>query len=156
MTIIGILIAIAGVEFAGWTKGYNMEVEVKQIYSELMSARVKAMQRNTCRYVVFGSVSSYSIYEDALNGSCLCSPVPTNVPTGVTNPKTLTYPVTAGSVLKIKMNSQGLVTPTCADESVQAKTIRVDSTVSSDYDCINLAQTRITIGKWNGSVCDAK
>lgn len=159
VAIIGILIAIAGFQYASWIKGYKIESEVKQIYADLMSARAAAMQNNRCRYVVFNSVSAYSIYEDAVNGPCLCNPVPNTPPKGHINPTTLAYPLTAGSVLTIKMKSGGLVVPSCAGETtITAATIRVqtDSSVSSDYDCINLAQTRINIGKWNGASCDAK
>lgn len=165
VAIIGILIAITGFQYASWIKGYKIESEVKQIYTDLMSARAAAMQRNCCRFLVFSTTTSYSIYEDIdpttriCKNVCSCLSIPTATPTGFTNPQTLAYPLTAGSVLTIKMKSGGLVTPTCADENnITAATIRVqtDSSVSSDYDCINLAQTRINIGKWNGASCDAK
>jgi hypothetical protein len=33
-------------------------------------------------------------------------------------------------------------------------TIRLSSTAQPDYDCITVRETRIKMGKWNGTACD--
>jgi prepilin-type N-terminal cleavage/methylation domain-containing protein len=146
ISIIGILAVALGFEFTGWMGKYRVESQVKEMYVDLMNARARAMQRNRVHFVNFPNMTSYRIFEDT-------NPVPDGNRTleiandAIVLPtKTIQYALTWGGG-NIAFDNRGLVSPN--------GTIRINSTVDPDYDCIVLFATRINMGKWNGS-CVAK
>jgi len=51
IAIVGILVAIAVRNFGGLNEKYKVEAETKQLFSDLMDARGRAMQRNRASFV---------------------------------------------------------------------------------------------------------
>jgi prepilin-type N-terminal cleavage/methylation domain-containing protein len=144
LTIMGILVFLLGFSFQDWTGNYKVESQAKEMYVDLMNARARAMQRNRCHFVVV-TANNYQIFEDA-NEDCVYNAGDTAL-TAFTSPKTLTY--TSNWTGTVTMDTRGMVN--------QNDTIRFDNLGKNpDYDCITIYSTRINMGKWNGSSCDAK
>lgn len=153
VAIVSILAVALGFQFSGWIGSYNVESQTKNMYIDLMNARARAMGRNRAHFVVVTN-SNYQIFEDTNeNGSCeSCasgsgadSPVP-----GFTSAKTFdsNYQASSGTGT-ITMDTRGMISPTT--------TIQFNNGgYSPDYDCIIVEATRIKMGKWNGTSCDAK
>lgn len=147
ISVIGILVVALGFSFQGWMGGYRIESQAKEMYTDLMNARARAMERNRCHFVVV-TANNYQIFEDA-NENCQYNAGTDTALTAFTNPKTLTYPVDASSWTgTVIMDTRGLVSP---DNTIR---FAIGSN-NPDYDCIVLFATRINMGKWNGS-CVAK
>lgn len=154
IAIIGILAGLGIVSFRGWINRYNIETEVKQMYADLMQARLLAMDKNRTHFATL-STGSYAIYDDtspAPNGD---GTLTVGSDTQVYPSATLTYPITWGGGSTIEFTNRGLVNT--------SKTICVYSTFDPSYDCLLLSATRIRMGKLNaqgGSCtsdkCDAK
>lgn len=149
VSVIGILVIALGFSFQGWMGKYRMESQVKEMYTDLMNARARAMQRNRMYFVNFPNTTSYRIFEDTNpapdgNGTLEIANDAQVLPT-----KTIQYALTWGGG-NITFDNRGLLSPN--------GTIRVTSTLDPDYDCIVLFATRINMGKWNATTtnCDAK
>ncbi len=145
ITIIGILALALGFSFQDWIGNYRVESQTKEMYIDLMNARARAMQRNRCHFVVV-TANNYQIFEDA-NENCAYDAGTDTALTAFTSPKTLTY--TSNWTGSVTMDTRGIVKPN--------DTIRVNILGNNpDYDCIIIYFTRINMGKWTGSSCDAK
>jgi prepilin-type N-terminal cleavage/methylation domain-containing protein len=87
--IIGILAAIAIPNFTNFVRKNRIENQTKRIYTDLMNARVKAMNNNMRHFMVFnymGSASNpnqYAVIADT-NGNNLLDLPPTGAPAGDT------------------------------------------------------------------------
>ena len=64
LAIIGILLAIAGISGTAMLNKYRVESQTKQMYVDLMNARVSAMSKNRM-YFVTPAATQYTIYEDS-------------------------------------------------------------------------------------------
>ena len=49
MVIAAILLALATLNFSAWSRKHNMEAQVKQMYTDMLSAKVDAMHRRMQR-----------------------------------------------------------------------------------------------------------
>ncbi len=152
VSIIVILVAIVTIQVPGMITRYNVERQIKEMYSDFMTAREKAMTRNRIHFVTFPAARQYSIYEDT-------NPSPDGDGTLQVNndarilQKTTRYDIVAtladnSAPLKTTFNQNGIIT--------NLGNIRLSSTVKADYDCILLAPTRISLGKYDGTNCNAK
>ena len=161
IAIIGILAVALGFSYVGWMGRYQVEKTTKNIYSDLMTARARAMQRNRMHFVRFPVTTSYTIYEDDSNG---VAKIPDGdgilqEGTGITAdtqlasfPKTLEYAVTIGTVagvppITFNLDSRGTISPErtiCIFTDADGDGI---SDTDPDYDCIIISQTRIITGK---------
>jgi prepilin-type N-terminal cleavage/methylation domain-containing protein len=63
VSIIGILLVALGLEFVGWKGRSAVEVETRDLYNNLMNARVNAMNRNR-DFFVTGATDYYVFFED--------------------------------------------------------------------------------------------
>jgi prepilin-type N-terminal cleavage/methylation domain-containing protein len=157
VAILGILFVIGFLSYRGMMDRYNVEKQMKEMYVDLMSARIRAMQRNRIHFVTFTS-TQYTVYEDT-------SPAPdgdgaltigsdtqimqkslmTNFP--------ITYPADWNNSAKLlQFTSKGLL-----DTSVTTTgTVRVAVEKNGEYDCIAISETRNALGKWDGTQCRAK
>jgi len=163
ISIIGILVVAFGFSFINWRAGYTIESEVKQIYTDLLNARLSAVQRNHQYFADFPSTASYRIREDSnddanpavttgdtvvLNG--ILMPMP---PALITDATSVAFPVTwAGGT--IVFDAKGIVqTPASPSDAF----LCVSNTYDPDYDCIVISQTRINMGKMQtaGGACNA-
>lgn len=159
VTIISVLAIALGFSFQGWIGGYRIESQTKDLYADMMAARVSAMQRNRSHFVVVESDAirgQYRIFEDA-NGNGVYDEGSEDNMQKFTNPKILDYPLlcTAADLCTVdngtvSFNTKGIVSPNA--------TIHLDKGSNNpDYDCIVLFATRINMGKWNDvDTCDAK
>jgi len=126
---------------------YNVEKQTKEIYSDLMAARMMAMNRNREHYADFTSATTYRIVEDTNDNSDI------NVGAGdtVLFPKTVEYENKAngsGIPVTFKFNRRGTMSP--------LRTIRIAHTTDPDYDCIVISTTRINMGQMSGNSCVQK
>jgi len=135
IAIMGILMAIAGVSYNEWMSKYRLEGQVREMYADLMNARVRAMQRNLDHFVVV-TPGSYNAREDSDDDG--------NPDNEVLSPKLLSFP--SSSTITVTLNKRGLVSP---EDTIRFNT----GDVTASYDCITLVSTRIRIGRWNGSTC---
>lgn len=163
ISIIGILTVALGFEFIGWKGRYNVERTTKDIYTDLMDARTRAMMRNRTYFVDFldptGEVERFRQYRisadtaavddwdadgDGLydaDGDNNLDAWHTTLPTF---PKTLgsDYSIVWGNAnTPLVFNKRGTITPNdtlCIDYNFNA---------DPDYNCIIISRTRINLGE---------
>jgi len=147
--IFGLLLGMSAIAAHDWLINAQVEDQMREMYSDLMNARASAMQRNRTFFVTLGA-NQYAVYEDS-------SPPPdgddhlqtgTGQDTRVTQRTTKYTLGTSGTVTLFTFSNTGLVS---SDFSV-----RGISNASPAFDCIDLSTTRILMGKWDGTKCDAK
>ena len=150
IAIVGILVAIAVGNFGGLNEKYKVEAETKQLFSDLMDARGRAMQRNRASFVQVNG-NDYQTYEDT-------SPAPDgdgalqNTDTLIIDAK-VSHAIATGNIavpLIFNFNRNGIASVTGF--------IRLSSTGQPDYDCIWIRATRIKMGQYNatGNTCAEK
>jgi prepilin-type N-terminal cleavage/methylation domain-containing protein len=150
ITVVGILIAAISTDFMGWRSKYKVESQMKEMHIDLMNARSRAMERNRIHFVDLSVANQYTIYEDT-------DPAPDGdgiLDTGAGKDtqrlrKNLDQPITFTTGDTVMFNSNGLLAST-------AGVIRTSTSYDADYDCIGLETTRIIIGQWDGTACQAK
>ena len=150
MVILGILASLGTVSFRGWIRKNEVESQVKEMYTDIMNARLTAMHRNTTHLIslsasqIRGSVDTNG---DGVGDNALCiwnrktgdsadASCPNNQSLSYKN---LVYPVTWNGTASLAFNARGL--------SNTNKTICVFSTHNPSYDCISVSSTRIRMGK---------
>jgi len=148
IAIAGILAGLSVANFAGLTRKYNVDNEVRGIYSDLSNARIMAMNKNRTHFVDL-TTTGYIVYDDT-------SPAPDGdgaltvgsdtvvlTSNSALNLSTTTsrdfFPIVWNGTNPISFNSKGICTT--------PGTICVYSTVQPLYDCISIASTRIRLGK---------
>ncbi len=179
IVIVMVLIGALGFDYRGWQGNYKVESETKQIYADILNARVRAMQTDRIHFLKFlggaadHSYSSYEVVEDT-NGDGVENAGDT-VLTGF--PKTLQYPVWWADDTgtdrcdTVSFSTKGLIGITDSDcvtpeniAYVKTKT-SLDSKISPDVNCITVQQTIVDTGQMPydpnnafaaGSTCNAK
>jgi prepilin-type N-terminal cleavage/methylation domain-containing protein len=144
--IFGTLLGISAVLGHDWIVRSQVEGQTRELFTDLMSARVSAMQRNRVYFVKLAA-NQYSIYEDTFD-------TPDGNGTPETGPgqdtlvkqKTSSYTLDSFGTTDFNFSSCGLA-------SGGSYTIHVVSTTAPSFDCIVLNQTRLLMGKWNGTDC---
>lgn len=148
IAIIGFLFTLAGIEFNNWIKRYNVESEIKEMYVDLMNARARAMQRNRAHFITLGT-TSYTIYEDTNPAPDGDGTLQTGSDTQVASlSRTIQDTINWTGSGNISFDSRGLASP--------AGSLYLTTTSVPEYDCIVVYYTRLNLGKWSGSSCDAK
>jgi prepilin-type N-terminal cleavage/methylation domain-containing protein len=138
IAIMSIIFAIAGLSYNSWMKKYRLEGQVRELYVDLLNARVQAMQMNHV-YWVDMAASSYAIKADANDNGVVDDPV--------IRTKQFEYPLT--SPVNVALNARGIVSPLA--------TITFNTGgINAAYDCITLSPTRIRMGKYYGANCIAR
>jgi prepilin-type N-terminal cleavage/methylation domain-containing protein len=139
IVIIAILLAMATLNFSAWSRKHNMEAQVKQMYTDMLSAKVDAMHKRR-QFTVNTNVitNSYTI---------------TDVTTGTVVQKTLKFPVTtsagAGINLALTFDVNGLNITANAPQTICLQT----SDASLAYDAIIIDQVKINLAKRTGGNC---
>lgn len=164
VTIIGILAVALGFSYIGWMGKYRVEKTTKDLFTDIMDVRSKALTRGRTYFVDFNTPAPaagegcYRVIEDTNNDSVLNNgdtiiiPAPLTV-LPLTNQKTVKYVINvglAGGGSRITVNRRGIVTP---NGSIN---FTLPASVVPDYDCLVVFNTRINMGKMNGANCDAK
>lgn len=140
VAIISTLLMVAAFAYVRYNVRYNIERQTKQMYSNLMKARMRAFQENRQIVVVFSN-NSYATYIDNdssgsyTNGDILISDLTDN---------NLAYTI-AATFDELVFDVRGL--------AKRAGHIRIDRDNPAEYDCINVNFTRIDMGKYNGTNC---
>jgi prepilin-type N-terminal cleavage/methylation domain-containing protein len=138
VAILGILLAIGTIDFRTWAIRYNVERQIKELQSDLMTARVQAKNRNRAHFVVLGS-NQYVITDDTDdNGSNDATDTVLVSRVGVRNAMQWSN---AGET-QFVFSKRGLSEFAGAD-----KTICVFSTAGPSYDCLVITPSRINAGK---------
>jgi prepilin-type N-terminal cleavage/methylation domain-containing protein len=160
--IIGILAIALGFSFEGWQGRYRVESTIKDVESDLMKARARAMQRNRGHFFTLAA-NQYTMQEDLSpwpDGDGDLTAADDVRPAGYNDPIPLLqkdvdapYTLTWNGNAEIEFTTRGLyvVEPPPND----TKTIcmftdfdgDLDSDVEPDYDCLVISQTRIILGK---------
>jgi prepilin-type N-terminal cleavage/methylation domain-containing protein len=149
VSIVGILALALGFSFQGWMGKYKIENEVKTLYSDLMDTRTKAMTRNRMYFVVLNA-GNYQEYADTNGNNAPDAGAGDNPEAEFTNPKPLEYsPEWTGT---IAFDTRGLASTNATI------VLNIPADTDPDYDCIHVYQSRIRMGKFNGttSTCDEK
>jgi prepilin-type N-terminal cleavage/methylation domain-containing protein len=166
IAIVGILVIALGFSYQGWQGAYKVEKATKDIYTDLMDARTRAMTQGRAYFVDFPAATMYRMSMDDSNGvakinngdgvfqpqanpAVVTANTDTTLPTF---PKTVEYTITWNAGGTITLNQRGIIsTP---------GTICLTTTAAPDYDCIVISQTRINMGRLTtqisaGGACDA-
>lgn len=168
ISIIGILAIALGFSYVGWQGAYKVEKVTKELYSDLMGARARAMTQGRMYFADFPTATTYRISTDDSDGvakvdagdGILQPQANPAVPTAGTDttqptfPKTVEYAVTwAGGT--IQFDKSGIVQPSATP---LGGTICFFTGNNPDFDCIVISRTRINMGKLtsqNPGDCDA-
>jgi prepilin-type N-terminal cleavage/methylation domain-containing protein len=160
VSIIGILVVALGFSFEGWIGKYRVESQVKDMYTDFMNARARAMERGRVHFIT-GTATGYTLYEDTF-------PVPDGneaLETGSDNrlpryPKTVQYQIIwTGTGARIDFNKNGMISlPLSVSSDPTVGSIFLTTTTDADYDCINISPLKIYMGKKNATTakCDPK
>ena len=137
IAIMAILLAIAGIAGKQWMDQYYAESEIRTMHTDLLQTRAKAMGQNL-QYFVLVNPGSYQI--GFINDS--------GAPTLQTPATLLKYPISSpSSSMTLTFDTKGLLSTT-------ASTIQFNTgTGKPEYDCLELYETRINIGRMNGTTC---
>jgi prepilin-type N-terminal cleavage/methylation domain-containing protein len=141
ITIVGILLAIGTINFAQWSRKANMEAQVKQMYTDALSAKVDAMHRKVqINMNIYVNTDSYDTRDSA--GTVLL-PL-----------KTVRFPVTtsagAGNNLTLSFDLNGLKT---APNTTQTICLQ-DNDSALTYDSIIIDAVKVNLAKRNpGGAC---
>ena len=140
VAIIGIMSAIAGLAYKSWTDKYNVERQTKEMYVDLMKARVDAMSRGRV-FCVNLTPTSYTIMEDTLpvntdgDGNCATAGDRTVMT------KTLNYSIAWTNNAIKEFNTKG--------KANVKSSIYTTGSYGSSYDCNVIDIFRINMGKWD-------
>jgi prepilin-type N-terminal cleavage/methylation domain-containing protein len=141
--IVGILLGIAAVTGRDWMERYQVESQTKELYADLMSARVGAMQRSRMFFVTLAA-NQYALYADT-------SPAPDGNGSYDPGLGSLVLQVTTKYPLNVSSGSLNFTQNGLA--SWATGTVWITSTSNPSSDCIALSTTRIHMGKMNGTNC---
>ena len=151
LLIIGALMAIAMLSYRGIQQRAQVEQKVKQMYTDLMNTRVRAMQHGRDHFVSLATGSTvYRVYEDgpAPDGDGKFNTANDTL-LSTQNVAPFTVVLSTPTLTLVQFNSKGLVTGTTG-------WVGINTTVVGEYDCISIDQIRTGMGKINGANCDVK
>jgi len=138
IVITGILAGLAFVNFSGLSNKYNLENQVRETYSDLMSTRLMAMNKNRAHFMLLAA-GNYTIYDDTSPAPGGDGALTIGSDTQVQAQKILKNQITWSGTNQIEFSSRGL--------SRTQGTICVYSALNPAYDCIKVSRTRIIMGK---------
>ena len=153
VAISGILMGIAGFKVQGLRSRHDAENQVRQLYVDIMSARVRALQGNKACFVTI-TTNGYQITEDA-NESGGTTPDDGDLQLWPT-PKSFKFHSQWNGTIII--DGKGIISKSTGPLLTNAAlAIRFDTAgVEPEYDCVSVGPTRIRAGKWNGMKCKTR
>ncbi len=147
--IIVVLLSLTTIAFDTYQVNYNVEKEIKDLYSDLNGARIRAMNENRQYIVEFTSPKSYVTAIDSDFDGFFTQGVDSRV--DKYSKDNLKYNLIwnfSDGTNRLTIDNRGLV-------SINGN-IRVDRDNSAEYDCIVILITRLNMGKWDGASCEAR
>lgn len=149
--IMAILMTIAGLSARDWLERYAVEGQIREMYSDLMNVRARAMQRNRTHFVYLAA-NAFSVYED------------TNTPPdGNGTPDAGDRLVLQKTLKKAMENTQTpFNAPTMVFDSKgmtsDNQKLCIFSDVAPAFDCMIISATRINPGRITnqGGACNAE
>jgi prepilin-type N-terminal cleavage/methylation domain-containing protein len=136
-SVVSILTAVIYISFEGWMERYEVEKITKELYYDLMDARVMAMERNEKYLTVLGDYQ-YTMAEDRDgDGDIDNAEVLPGFPKNVKYKLEWNY----ASSAKVVCDTRGFMTPN--------RTISVIPWTDADFDCMKISRTRIITGKYD-------
>jgi prepilin-type N-terminal cleavage/methylation domain-containing protein len=154
MVIIGVLIGIAAVSYQNMRQRYAIEKQVKEMYTDLMNARLRAVQHDRMQFVVFPTLTGYSVYEDGPppDGNEGFDGTGTDLLVSSTSLlPSYSAIMSDPSLTLVKFTTKGLLSA-----STPTGSIRISPTAGGEYDCVFLDKIITGMGQWNGSECVVK
>ncbi|MDA8240028.1 MAG: type II secretion system protein [Nitrospiraceae bacterium] len=143
ISIIGILVASMVYSYQDWVERYEVERTTKELYADMMHARLRAMESGREHYLILNE-RSYSVAEDTNESGDYDDPPLPGFPKAVAHPLDWNDRHT---VSKVIFESRGLMS--------ELRTIRITS-ADADYNCIVVSQSRIITGKYVDGTCKKK
>ncbi len=143
IAIVGILVVALGFQYEGWQERYRVESQVRQVQADLMTARMRAMERARPYRVIFNS-NGYRVQAAMDDAGTAFETAP-----GWTTVRQIEYPILWTST--VVMNARGMVSP----DGVTLQFGGWSTDNPPDLNCIALSQTRIGVGTW-GTSCNVK
>lgn len=144
VAILGVLLVILGFSFQGWLAKYKVEDQTKRLYTDITDARLRAMQKKRMTFVRLDA-NRYRTFEDTNTAPDGNGALDLAADTGVADTNTA---YTINPTMTFSFDREGLAS--------FAGTIRLESALSPDYDCITVQSTRIRIGRFDGATCQEK
>ncbi|MGC2062260.1 MAG: GspH/FimT family pseudopilin [Thermodesulfovibrionales bacterium] len=140
--VVGALIAATAFAYQGWIGRYKVEKATCELYTDLMRARLLAMQTNRYHFAVLNDYS-YSIVEDT-NETGRNDSGDRLLPT---------FPKPLDNLLH-KNNSGNGLTFDKHGMILQPRTVWFDPSSESDYDCMTISHSRIIMGRYDSVAGD--
>ena len=157
IAILSTLLLIAGLSGKAWIERYRVEGQTKELYADLMNARVSAMQKNRMYFVTLAS-AQYTIYEDRDPAHPFSNPANAayegdGVFQGAAGDKLVVQKNTQYSIVSSGTNSFNFDRNGLVSMNGKLHFDLTGSTASPAYDCLKLFTTRILTGKWTNGDC---
>ncbi len=143
ISIIGILVASMAYSYQDWVERYEVERTTKELYADMMHARLRAMESGREHYLILNE-RSYSVAEDTNDSGDYDDPPLPGFPKAVDQQLGWNDHHT---VSKIIFDRRGLMS--------EPRTIWITSS-DADYNCIVVSQSRIITGKYVDGTCKKK
>lgn len=137
ISITGVLFFALAVSFNGWMKRYEVEKVTRELYHDLMHARMMAVEKDVKYLTLLGS-HQYTVVEDRNeNGDADVGEVLPGFP------KNVKYKLQWNNVRssKVFFDTRGIMSP--------GRTISVVSGADADFDCMKVSEARIITGKYD-------
>ncbi len=148
LSIITILLALATIAFNDYQVNYNVEGEIKTLYSDIQGARMHAMNENRSYVFKFTSATSYVAAVDSnTDGDYNAGDIKVDKYSKDSLKYELNWNLSGGTD-RLTLNSRGMI-------NVNGS-VRVSRENSAEYNCIVISNTRIKMGKWDGADCVAR
>jgi len=141
LAVIGLLVAATAYSYQGWIGKYRVEKATCELYTDLMQARLKAMQTNRDHFAVLDA-TSYSIVEDTnengdRDGGDNVLP---------SFPKSLDHVLCKnGTGNTLTFERRGMIS--------QIRTLWFTSSADPGLDCMKVSRSRIIVGRYEGGEC---
>ncbi|MRR55491.1 MAG: prepilin-type N-terminal cleavage/methylation domain-containing protein [Deltaproteobacteria bacterium] len=132
IAIIGILLAIATLNFNSWVTRQNIDREVKEMHAEIMAAKQRALVTGQNYAVQFPDTSTLVFRRFSSSADAAGS---------VAQTKSLRYPVTLSSADPITFNDRGVM------EDANDKILCVFTDANPAVDALVITQTRVSVGR---------
>jgi len=149
MSIIGILLSIAGISFSNWTRKANIEKQTREMFTELNTARSESMFQKKRHAMILQPnsfiIKRYSSPDESRTGDAT---------KGVIFSRSLTYEITraSGTSLADRIIEFDIRGFTNDWETICANPFNT----GAQYDCIVISGGRINLGKMEGTSCVQK